>query len=202
MSYISVGVSPTGNVSAYHGSSLKVVFDRRVRIAELVLRCVICGFGVLAAILIGSDSQVKEILTVKNKAKFTEMKALVFLVIANGLAAAYSMVQGMRCVVSMVRGKVLFNKPLAWAIFSGDQLMAYMTVASAAAAIQSAVVAEFGESEMGWMKLCDIYGKFCNQIGEGIAVTLIASLSMVALSGLSAFSLFRLYGGNRGKSNL
>jgi len=45
-----------------------------------------------------------------------------FLVIANGLAAVYSLTQGLRCVVSMVRGSVLFNKGLAWAIFSCDQV--------------------------------------------------------------------------------
>lgn len=75
MSYLGVGVSP-GNVPVYHGSNLKVV-DRRVRIAELVLRCLICGLGVLAAVLIGTDTQVKEIFTIKKEAKFTEMKALV-----------------------------------------------------------------------------------------------------------------------------
>ena len=75
MSYLGVGVSP-GNVPVYHGSNLKVV-DRRVRIAELVLRCLICGLAVLAAVLIGTDTQVKEIFTIKKEAKFTEMKALV-----------------------------------------------------------------------------------------------------------------------------
>ncbi|KAE9461603.1 hypothetical protein C3L33_06494, partial [Rhododendron williamsianum] len=196
MSYLGVGVSP-GNVPVYHGSNLKAV-DRRVRIAELVLRCLICGLGVLAAVLIGSDTQIKEIFSIKKKAKFTDMKALVFLVVANGLAAAYSLVQGLRCVVSMVRGSVLFNKPLAWAIFSGDQLMTYLMLAAVAAAAQSSVFAKFGEPELQWMKICTMYGKFCNQVGEGIASALFASLSMVALSGISAFSLFRLYGGNKG----
>jgi hypothetical protein len=45
-----------------------------------------------------------------------------FLVVANGLVAGYSLIQGLRCAVSMIRGSVLFNKPLAWAIFSGDQV--------------------------------------------------------------------------------
>ncbi|XP_058196852.1 CASP-like protein 2B1 [Rhododendron vialii] len=196
MSYLGVGVSP-GNVPVYHGSNLKAV-DRRVRIAELVLRCLICGLGVLAAVLIGSDTQIKEIFSIKKKAKFTDMKALIFLVVASGLAAAYSLVQGLRCVVSMVRGSVLFNKPLAWAIFSGDQLMAYLMLAAVAAAAQSSVFAMFGEPELQWMKICTMYGKFCNQVGEGIASAIFASLSMVALSGISAFSLFRLYGGNKG----
>ena len=50
--------------------------------------------------------------------------------VANGVAAAYSLVQGVRCVVSMVRGSVLFSKPLAWAIFSGDQVLSSCLVFS------------------------------------------------------------------------
>ncbi|KAH6775903.1 hypothetical protein C2S52_013464, partial [Perilla frutescens var. hirtella] len=117
MSYLGVGVSP-GNVPVY--SNLKVC-DKRVRLVELVLRCLICAFAVISAVLVGTDAQVKEIFTIRKKAKFTDMKALVFMVVANGLAAAYSLAQMIRCVWSLMRGSLLFNKPLAWAIFSGDQ---------------------------------------------------------------------------------
>ncbi|KAK7245970.1 hypothetical protein RIF29_40825 [Crotalaria pallida] len=196
MSYLGVGVSP-GTVPVYHNTK---VLDRKIRITELVLRCVILGLGVVAAVLIGTDSQVLEIFSIKKKAKFTDMKALVFLVIANGLAAGYSLIHGLRCAVSMSRGSVIFSKPLAWAIFSGDQVMAYITVAAVAAAGQSAVFAKLGQPELQWMKICNMYGKFCNQVGEGIASAFVVSLSMVVLSCISAFSLFRLYGGNKNKS--
>ncbi|KAK6917856.1 Casparian strip membrane protein domain [Dillenia turbinata] len=198
MSYLGVGVSP-GNVPVYHGTNLKVI-DRRVRLAELVLRCVICLFGVLAAVLVGTDTQVKEIFSIRKKAQFTNMKALVFMVVANGIAAAYSLVQLLRCVVSMIKGSVLFNKPLAWAIFSGDQVMAYLTLAAVAAAAQSAAIAKLGQPELQWMKICNMYGKFCTQVGEGIVSALVTSLGMVAASCLSAFGLFRLYGGNKTKT--
>ncbi|RZC65856.1 hypothetical protein C5167_009541 [Papaver somniferum] len=193
------GVSP-GNVPVFHGSDLKVV-DRRVRITELVLRCVIFGLGVLAASLVGFDVQVKKIFSIEKKAQFTDMKALVFLVIANVIVATYSLLQGLRCVVSMLRGNLLFNKPLAWAIFSGDQMMAYLIFAAVAAAGQSAVFAELGQPELQWMKICNMYDKFCTQVGEGVASSLIVSLSMLTLSCISAFNLFRLYGDNKGKSN-
>lgn len=75
MSYLGVGVSP-GNVPVYRGTVMKVV-DRRIRLVELVLRCVICGLGVLAAVLVGTDTQVREIFSIQKKAKFTDMKALV-----------------------------------------------------------------------------------------------------------------------------
>ncbi|KAJ8540389.1 hypothetical protein K7X08_030308 [Anisodus acutangulus] len=199
MSYLGIGVSP-GNVPVHHVSNLKVI-DKRVRIAELILRCLICGLAVVAAVLVATDSQVKVIFTIKKEAKFTDMKVLVFLVIANGLAAAYSLIQVLRCILSMIRGSVLYNKPLAWAIFSGDQLMAYLILAAVAAAAQSGVISKLGQPELQWMKVCNLYGKFCNQVGEGLASSIIVSLSMIVLSGISAFSLFRLYGKNGGKNN-
>lgn len=72
MSYLGVGTS----INNVHGSNLKVI-DRRVRVAELSLRCLVCGLAILAAVLIGTDSQVKVIFTIQKKAKFTDMKALV-----------------------------------------------------------------------------------------------------------------------------
>ncbi|XLT62589.1 hypothetical protein HN873_019113, partial [Arachis hypogaea] len=119
MSYLGVGVSPR-TVPAYHSTNLKL-FDKRIKIAELVLRFMILGLGVVAAALIRTDSQVKVFFSFEKEAKFTDVKTLVFLVVANGLAAGYSLIQGLRCVVSLIRGSVLFNKPLAWAIFSADQ---------------------------------------------------------------------------------
>ncbi|XP_051135768.1 CASP-like protein 2B1 [Andrographis paniculata] len=203
MSYLGVGMSP-GNVPVYHGSGSLV--DRRVRLAELLLRCAVIALAVASAALIGSDTQVKEIFSVQKRAKFTDMKALILLVVSNGVAGAYSAVQVVRCVMSMVKGTVLFSKPLAWAIFSADQAVAYLTVAAVAAAAQSAVFAKVGEADMQWMKICGMYAKFCNQVGEGIAGAVLLSLAAVTLSGVSAFSLFRLYGdckkkiwGNNGK---
>lgn len=81
------------------------------------------------------------------------------------------------------------------------QAMAYVTVAAVAAAAQSAVIAKLGQPELQWMKICNMYGKFCNQVGEGIASAFVVSLSMVGLSCISAFSLFRLYGGNKNKNS-
>jgi hypothetical protein len=77
MSYLGVGVSVSpGNVPVYHSTNMKVL-DRKIRITELVLRCVILGLGVLAVVLIVTDSQVREFFTIQKKATYTDMKALV-----------------------------------------------------------------------------------------------------------------------------
>lgn len=75
MNYLGVGVSP-GTVPVYHGTSVRVI-DRRVKIAELVLRFVILALGILAAVLVATDTQVREIFTIQKRAKYTDMKVLV-----------------------------------------------------------------------------------------------------------------------------
>ncbi|KAK8592210.1 hypothetical protein V6N13_062796 [Hibiscus sabdariffa] len=137
---------------------------------------------------------------IDRRVRLTEL-VLRFLVVANGISAAYSLVQAVRCVVSMVRGSVLFSKPLALAIFSGDQGLAYLNVAAVGAAAQSAAFAKFGQTQLQWMVICNMYGKFCNQVGEGIAVALLVCIFMVVLSCISAFGVFRLYGGKKAQNN-
>ncbi|RYR33962.1 hypothetical protein Ahy_A10g048659 [Arachis hypogaea] len=48
-------------------------------------------------------------------------------------------------------------------------VMEYVTWAGATALLQSAVFAKAGQPEVQWIKVCNMYGKFCNQVGEGVA---------------------------------
>ncbi|CAG7888059.1 hypothetical protein HID58_001898 [Brassica napus] len=192
MSFLGVGISP-GNVAVYHGGKMKLI-DRRLRLTELLLRCSVTALAFLGLILIVTDTQVKQIFTIEKRAKYTNMKSLVFLVLANGIAAVYSLLQSVRCVMGSMKGDVLLNKSLAWAIFSGDQAMAYMSVAAIAAASESGVIGIRGEEELQWMKVCNMFGKFCNRGAGGVASAMLASVAMVLVSCISAFSLFRLYG--------
>ncbi|KAK8446585.1 hypothetical protein SEVIR_9G509900v4 [Setaria viridis] len=122
------GVSP-GNVPVcYYGPAGRVpaALERRVRAAELFLRCATCGLAVLAAALLGADRQTRIFFSMEKEARYSDMQSLVFLVIANGMAACYSLLQGARCMVSILTGGVLISKPMAWAIFSCDQASIYV----------------------------------------------------------------------------
>ncbi|XP_074291198.1 CASP-like protein 2B1 [Silene latifolia] len=115
-----------GNVAVYHGScsssNSRLVCESRLKIAELVLRILILGLGVLATALIVSNTQVQLIFSIKNKAKYIDMKSLLFLVLVNGIIAAYSLLHILRCLTGIATGTILFSKPIAWLIFSGDQV--------------------------------------------------------------------------------
>lgn len=172
----------------------KVVVEKWLKILEVFLRFVMFALALVAAIRVGTDTQTRTIFTIEKKAKFTDVKALVFLVVVNGIVASCSLLQGLRCVLSICTQSPLISKPLAWLIFSLDQTLAYFSLAAAAAAAESAYLAERGQTEFQWMKVCVLYEKFCHQIGEGLVSTFIVSLNMVIVSGMSAYHLFRLYG--------
>ena len=73
------GVSP-GNVPVcYYGAAGRVpaALERRVRAAELFMRCAACGLAVLAAALLGADRQTRTIFAVEKTAGFTDMQSLV-----------------------------------------------------------------------------------------------------------------------------
>lgn len=169
--------------------------ERKVRVAELALRCILCALATLAATLVATDTQTRTFFTLQKKATFTDMKALVLLVAANAVAAGYSLLQALRCLAAAAKGSVLIrNRVLAWCVFSGDQALAYVALGAAAAALQASVVSKRGLPEFQWMEVCGLYGAFCTKAGGGVASAVAGELAAVALACISAFNLFRLYG--------
>lgn len=48
-----------------------------------------------------------------------------------------------------------------------------------------------GNTHTNWIKICDIYGKFCRYIAASIIMSLVASIILVLLVVLSAYSLYK-----------
>lgn len=55
--------------------------DTRVRVGEMILRCLILAFALISALLIATDSQLNLIFGIRKEAKFTDMKALLYVYI-------------------------------------------------------------------------------------------------------------------------
>ncbi|CAL4906363.1 unnamed protein product [Urochloa decumbens] len=174
------------------------VAERKVRVAELALRALLCALSALAAALVATDSQTKTFFSFQKKATFRDMKAMVVLVIVTGVAAGYSLLQVLRCCAAAAKGAggaLTSRRSLAWCVFSCDQALAYAVLAALAAALQASVIAKRGQPELQWMGICSMYGAFCRQAGGGIASAVAAGVAAALLAFLSAFNLFRLYGG-------
>ncbi|KAH9305026.1 hypothetical protein KI387_009430, partial [Taxus chinensis] len=167
-----------------------------LRRSEVLLRFGVVIMSFISALTVGIASQTERVVGLEKTAKFIFIKALIFLVTTEGILAGYSLLQGFRCVSGMYKGSILTSKPLAWVIFSCDQMMTYISLAAAASAAESAYIAERGITELNWIKVCVYFKRFCFQTGGGVVMGFLAGVSMVVLSGMSAYNLFRLYGSN------
>ncbi|KAG8048800.1 hypothetical protein GUJ93_ZPchr0009g1330 [Zizania palustris] len=181
--------------------------ERKVKVAEVALRFLVCGLGALAAALVATGSQTRTFFSMERKARYTDMKALVLLVAAYGAAAGYSLLQAARCAAAAMAwgsggGGVMGSRSraVAWCVFSCDQAVAYVLMAATAAALQSSQLGKRGQPELQWMAICSLYGAFCRRVGEGLASAVAAGLAAVLLAVVSAFNLFRLYD-SAGKSS-
>ncbi|PWZ43996.1 CASP-like protein 2U1 [Zea mays] len=174
--------------------------ERKVAVAEVALRAVLCGLGALAAALVATDTQTRTFFSLQKKATYTDMKAMVLLVAAAAAAAGYSLLQAARCCCCVallrtsIRPRPRARLLLAWCVFACDQALAYALLAAVAAALQASVVAKQGLPQLQWTAICALYGAFCRQAGAGVACAVAAAVDAALLAFLSAFNLFRLYG--------
>jgi uncharacterized protein (TIGR01569 family) len=70
------------------------------------------------------------------------------------------------------------------------QVLAYVILSASSASSQVAWLSEQGNSGYGWMKICNLYGKFCKQVGAGLIAAFLAFLGLLFSSGISSFILF------------
>ncbi|KAI3800257.1 hypothetical protein L1987_28344 [Smallanthus sonchifolius] len=146
-------------------------------VVELILRTLICGLGPVAALLVATDTQLKQIFAIQKKSQIHRHE--IPCVLGGSQCDSCSLFTGTD---SEMRGE------------TESKVMAYMMVAAVGAAAQSAAFAKIEEAEVEWMKICDMYGKFCNRVGEGITCSVFVCAGMLIVSAISAFNLFRLYG--------
>ncbi|CAN7033209.1 hypothetical protein IGI04_031593 [Brassica rapa subsp. trilocularis] len=165
----------------------------RLRETEVVLRLCIVFLLLLTSVLIGLDSQTKEIAYMHKKVTFRYLFALEVELYIDVVVAVYNMVQ-LGLGLYGVAQKTSNSK---WLSYILDQTAVYVVFSGASAAAQHSLLVVTGSRELQWMKWCYKFTRFCFQIGSAIVLNYIAVALMVILSFLSAFNLFRLYSPKR-----
>lgn len=172
----------------------------RVVYAEGFLRLVSLALTAVTALLLGLDRQTKQIIfTVERTADVRSLRALWVLTLTASAAAGYNLLQLGKCVAvaKFARDKVPCRRWEAWLCFALDQVAMYAVLATAASAMQGSLVAVVGSREMQWTKICNIYTRFCHQVGGGLVCAMGATAFMTMVSMLSSQHLVQLYPSNR-----
>lgn len=156
----------------------------RVRPVETLLRAAPLGLCVAAMTVMLRDQQSNEYGTVA----YSNLGGFKYLVYANGLCAAYSLVSAFYTAVPRPATVSRF-----WVVFFLDQVFTYLILAAGAAAAELLYLAYNGDKEVTWSEACGVFGSFCRQARTSVAITFGTVLCFILLSLISSYRLFSAY---------
>lgn len=158
--------------------------EGRVRPLETLLRAAPLGLCVAAMAVMLRDTQTNEYGTVS----YSDLGGFKYLVYANGLCAAYSLVSAFYTAVP--RPATLAR---SWIVFLLDQVFTYLILAAGAASAELLYLAYNGDKEVTWSEACGVFGGFCRQARTSVAITFGSVLCYILLSLISSYRLFSAY---------
>lgn len=175
---------------------VEVASKRSVRGSDVMLRFLAFALTLVAAIVVGVDKQTKLVsmtvastlppISVPVTAKWHYMSAFVYFVVANAVACAYAALSLL--LVLATRGA---KKGLGLMIITLDLVMVALLFSSGGAALAVGLIGYEGNSHVQWNKVCNVFGRFCNQVAGAIVVSLLGSAAFLLLVLLAAINLHK-----------
>ncbi|WOL17827.1 CASP-like protein 1D1 [Canna indica] len=152
------------------------------------LRLLVFASAVTALVVLVTSKQTKTI-PISRDAKFQHSPAFIYLLVALAVTCLYS-------IVTMFASFFAISSPspspkLLFHLILFDAVMAGVMASATGTAGSVAYVGLKGNSHVNWNKICNLYDKFCWHIGSSTAVSLVASITLVLLVVISAYSLYR-----------
>ncbi|KAH9291176.1 hypothetical protein KI387_043633 [Taxus chinensis] len=122
------------------------------------------------------------------EAKYSDLPALTFFVIANGIAGSYLLLSVLVSIFNILRGHAAITKVV---LILFDTVMVALVTAGASAAAAIVYLAHEGNSSANWFAICQQFGSFCQQTSGALVGSFIGALVLILLVVLSAFTLYR-----------
>ncbi|KAH9622982.1 hypothetical protein KSS87_023083 [Heliosperma pusillum] len=155
-----------------------------MRTAETLLRLLPLGLCVAALVVMLNNSETNDFGSVF----YSDLGAFKYLVHANGVCAAYSLLSA---VVTAVPRP--FTMSRAWTFFLLDQLFTYVIIAAGAVSTEVVYLAYNGDKDISWSEACGSFGGFCQKATASVSITFIVVVCYISLSLISSYRLFTRY---------
>ncbi|KAJ4751694.1 CASP-like protein [Rhynchospora pubera] len=162
---------------------------------DFLLRLLLLASAVSSLVVLVTSKQTKSFATglpapfafVERDAKFNYSPAFIYLLVALAVTCLYS-------IITILSSCALMSKPapaakILFTLILTDTLMVGILSSATGTAGAIAYVGLKGNSHTNWNKICNNYGKFCRHIGSSTGVSLFASIILVVLVLVSAYSL-------------
>ncbi|TKY45316.1 CASP protein 1E1 [Spatholobus suberectus] len=153
---------------------------------DLLLRLLAFVLTLVAAVVVGADKQTAIVpiklvdsmppLHVPVSAKWHYLSAFVYFVGANAIACAYATLSLLLTLANKRKGKGMETL-----ITVLDALMVALLFSGNGAAIAVGILGLQGNSHVHWNKVCNVFGKFCDQVAASLFISLLGSIAFLSL---------------------
>ncbi|KNA24831.1 hypothetical protein SOVF_012170 [Spinacia oleracea] len=160
---------------------------------DVILRVLLLAASIAAVVVMVTSNQTETVPTprgpMRAPAKFHHSPAFIYFVVALSITGVYSIITSIASLSSMRKSKV--PAKLFWILLLHDVLILGIVASATGAAGGVGYIGLKGNTHVRWMKICNLYGKFCRHIGASILVSLFAAVVLVLLVVLDGYSLYR-----------
>ncbi|KAG8370042.1 hypothetical protein BUALT_Bualt14G0076500 [Buddleja alternifolia] len=175
---------------------VKVANKRKTRGWDVVLRFLAVALSLAAAVVLGLDKQTKTVavtlvptlppVNIPVVAKWHHLSAFVYFVVANAIACGHAAISLLLTLAN--KGT---NKGISILIIILDLIMVALLFSGIGSALAIGLMGYEGNSHVRWPKVCNVFGKFCNQAAAAIGLSGATSLAFFLLVVLATFNLHK-----------
>ncbi|GAA0143160.1 hypothetical protein LIER_03910 [Lithospermum erythrorhizon] len=130
-------------------------------VSQMILRFLAIVTTLVATWLILTSREKVVIFGMTADASYKYSSAYRFFAYANLIAFISSVLS---LLVTIIIGNTAFNPNKYFYLFLHDLILTVLLMAGCAAATAIGFVGTYGNGHIGWMKICDNFGKFCNRV--------------------------------------
>ncbi|KAJ8766397.1 hypothetical protein K2173_022456 [Erythroxylum novogranatense] len=172
---------------------LSIPYVTNTFVVDVALRVVLFAATLVALVVMITSKQTKVLVVqgfrVPVDAKFDHSPAFVYFVVAMSVACLYSIITGLASFGVISKPAHTSKFLLHFAFW--DVIMLGIVASATGSAAGVAYIGLKGNSHVGWVKICNMYHRFCRHIGTSVFFSLFASIVLIFLIMLSILSIHR-----------
>ncbi|RLN36246.1 CASP-like protein 1D1 [Panicum miliaceum] len=163
--------------------------------AELALRALLFAVTLSALVVLATAKQTVLFpvpvlrAVVPMPAKLSHSPALIYLLVALCVTCLYSLLTALGS-LRLISGSASTARTL-FILLLLDVFYAAVMASATGSGGGVAWIGFKGNSHTRWNKICNTYSKFCRHVGSSVFLALVASIILVLLAALNAYSLYR-----------
>uniref|UniRef100_A0A8I6YDB3 CASP-like protein n=2 Tax=Hordeum vulgare subsp. vulgare TaxID=112509 RepID=A0A8I6YDB3_HORVV len=180
----------TGEQGETSKAPLSKGVSRGVSMLDLILRVIAVVCTLASAIAMGTTNETLPLFTpfIQFKARYSDLPALTFFVVANSVVSAYLILSLPLSVAHIIRSGAECSR-LVLIIFDAAMLALVTSASSGATSI--VYLAHKGNVRANWLAICQQLDSFCERISGSLAGSFVAMVLLILLILLSAIALAR-----------